>query len=98
MAGRVTVNAGPGAVIVTGMDATNATPAYRDEDGTSQVFLPVTVPAGGARIFYVADSASVTPTVTDPAGHVLSAVAAQCRAGRPIVLGPFAYTAASTLS
>ena len=98
MAGRVTVSAGPFPVVVTGMSSTNNVGAFEDADLSAQVFLPVTVPAGAARIFYVEDAASITPTVTDPAGHVLSAVATACRAGKPVNLGPFAYTAASTLA
>lgn len=89
MAGRITVSAGTAPIILTGLDSTNATPAYLDLELTARVYLPVTVPAGGAKILYVADTASITPTVTDSAGDVLSAVATACRAGLPVTLGPF---------
>lgn len=90
MAGRVTVNAGASPVVLTGLDATNATAAYNDQALADRVHLPLTIPGGGARVLYTADSASITPTVTDPAGNVLSAVAAPCRPGQPVRLGPFA--------
>lgn len=96
MAGRITVSAGTAAVILTGLDATNSVPAYQDAGLTARVLLPRTIPAGAALVVYCADG-TVTPTVTDPTGvHTLSATAAACRAGLPIVLGPFAAPSPDT--
>ena len=98
MAGRVTVNAGASTVVLTGLDATNATPAYDDPALKTQVHMPLTIPSGAARTLYTADSASITPTVTDPAGNSLSAVAAPCRPGQPINLGPFSAYSTSVFT
>ena len=98
MAGRVTVSAGPAPVILAGMDATNATPAYLDEALTVQQVLPLTVAPGAAIILYVTDTASITPTVKDPSGKTLTAPATACRAGFPVKLGPFTYAATYTVS
>lgn len=93
MAGRITVNAGPAPVVLTGLDATNATVAYADYGLTTPVPLPLTVQQYSAVTLYCTDSASITPTVKDPTlAHTLSAVATACRDGRPVALGPFAYT------
>lgn len=89
MAGRITVSAGTAAVILTGLDATNSVPAYMDAGLTARVLLPKTIAGGSALVVYCADTASITPTVTDTDGTVLSATATACRAGRPVTLGPF---------
>ena len=98
MAGRITISAGTVPVVLTGLDASNATPAYSDTALATRVHLPVTIPAGTAKILYTADSASITPTVTDTAGNSLSAVAVPCKASQPVALGPFAQQTAGGIS
>ncbi len=97
MAGRITINAGPIPVVLTGLDGSNATPAYSDVGLTTRVHLPITIPAGTAKILYMA-ATSITPTVTDPAGNSLSAVTVPCTAAQPVALGPFAQQTAGGLS
>lgn len=99
MAGRITISAGTEPVILTGLDATNATPAYADVDLTIPFLLPYTVTTGHGLTIYTADSASITPTVKDVTGqHTISAVATACRAGFPVVLGTFAFTHAAVVA
>jgi len=98
MAGRVTVSSGDTPVILTGLDATNSVSAFADDALSVAFQLPHTVAAWSAVTVYCDDAASITPTVTDPSGKSLSAVAAPCRAGRPIVLGPFRYAGTYTIS
>ncbi len=97
MAGRVTINAGPIPVVLTGLDASNATAAYSDTALTTRVHLPITIPAGSAKILYTSATA-VTPTVTDTAGNTLSAVTVPCTAAQPVALGPFAQQTAGGVS
>ena len=97
MAGRVTINAGPIPVVLTGLDGTNATAAFSDAGLTTRVHLPLAIPAGSARILYTS-ATTVTPTITDTAGNSLSAVTVPCTSAQPVSVGPFAQATAGGIS
>lgn len=98
-AGRITVVSGASPVQLVGLDATNATKAYADVDMTAVVNLPVVIPAGASLILYCADSASITPTVKDISGlHTLYSTATACRAGLPVLLGPWNFAHQSVIA